>query len=323
MKTLILFTFLASVSFAQTTPKAKKIRGEPQEPKAQRQATRGQIYSLEAPQGGDFQTRISLGLQSGTLKFATENETQRIEGLDTNFSAAFGMTDVLSFGARGYFADSTSGGTVASTSRASGSKTGLGDAEVFLTTRIVPGAVQMYLNMIGGIKTGDFEFDAQRGRSTNSSGGYYIEPQFAGSISMGSFLLGGSASYRYHFNRQVVFTGTSGTETLRLDPGNRIRATVNSEVQIAYPFGIELEYILQDRYEAFSVLSPGGQRVTFGNTSIFGGSFYMRFPTHMGFGNLEIVPWVNYQTNIGKKRGVGSVDDDQLFSFMLKMSLTM
>lgn len=327
MKNIILLLLISSVSFAQTSPKSKRVKSEHskselQEQRSQKNSDSGQIFSFEAPKSGDFQMRLSLGLQSGTLRFSTDNETQRIEGLDTSFSGSFGLTDVLSLGARGYFSDSTSGGTVASSSKASGSKSGLGDAEIFLTTRIIPGSLQMYLTMIGGIKTSDFEFDGQKGRSTNSSGGYYIEPQFATSVSMGSFLLGGSASYRYHFNREVVYTSSYGTETLRLDPGNRIRATINSEIQVAYPFGLEIEYILQDRYEAFSILSPGGQKITYGNTSTIGGTFYMRFPTNMGFANLELIPWINYQTNMNKKRGTANVDEDQMFSFMLKMLMT-
>ncbi|MEK6772405.1 MAG: hypothetical protein AABY64_00575 [Bdellovibrionota bacterium] len=308
-------------SFAMQKKPTNKTTQIPTTQQIRQERPTSQIYSFEAPEQGEFQTRMDLGLLTGTLKFSTEIQTQRIEGIDTYFSASYGLTDVLSIGARGSYLNSSSGGTVANTSRASASKAGLGDPEIFLTTRVNPGRMQLYLMMIAGIMASDFEVDNLRGSTTNSSGAYYVEPKFSTSITMGSFLLGGSASYRYHFNRQVSIISSSGTESLRLDPGNRIRASINSEVLTSYPFGFEIEYLLQDRYEAFSLSTPGGQKLTFGNTTILGASAYIRFLTDMGFGNFELVPWISYQTNVGKKRGTANVEDDQLMTFILKLQM--
>ncbi len=318
---IILILGFSFFSFAMQKRPTNKTTQAPTTQLMRQQRPAGQIYSFETPEQGQFQTRIDLGLQTGTLKFSTEIQTQRIEGLDTYFSASYGLTDVLSLGVRGSYLNSTSSGTVANSSKASASKAGLGDPEVFLNTRINPGSMQLYLTMVAGIMATDFEVDNLRGSTTNSSGAYYVEPKFSTSMTMGSFLLGGSAGYRYHFNRQLSLVSSSGTESLRLDPGNRIRATINSEILTSYPFGFEVEYLLQDRYEAFSLSVPGGQKLTFGNTTTLGASAYVRFLTDMGFGNFELVPWINYQTNVGKKRGTANVEDDQLITFILKLQM--
>lgn len=280
-----------------------------------------QMYSFETPGAREMQVRLDLALETGSLKFSTETQTQRVEGVNTEFSAAFGISDMLSLGARGSYLNSTSGGTVASTSRASASKSGMGDAEIFMTTRIAPSSLQMYLTLTGGIKTADFEVDNLSGNSTNSSGGYYVEPRFAASMALGSVLIGGAASYRYHFSRELKYTSTYGTETLRLDPGNIIKAKINTEIQTSYPFGAEVEYISEDRHEAISLATPGGTRLTFGNTTSLVGSAYVRFPTDLGFGEMQFVPWVSYMTNLGKKRGIANVDEDQILSLMLKLQM--
>lgn len=281
-----------------------------------------QIYSFETPNASELQLRLDLALETGSLKFSTETRTQRVEGVNTKFSAAFGISDMLSFGARGSYLNSTSGGVVASSSQASSTKSGMGDAEIFMNTRIAPSSLQMYIGLVGGIKTSDYEVDSVSNSRTNSSGGYYVEPRFAASMALGSFLFGGAASYRYHLSREVKYTSSYGTETLRLDPGNIIKAMFNTEIQTGYPFGFEIEYIAEDRHEAISLATPGGSRLTFGNTTTLVGATYIRFPTNLGFGEMQFVPWVAYQTNIGKKRGIASVDEDQMLSLALKMQMT-
>lgn len=325
MKTSFAFSLigLLSLNVMAQQPRSRQappVRRQQQEVVTQAAAT-PQIYSFEAPGPSEFQLRIDLGLQTGSLRFSNETQTQRVEGVQTNFSAAFGLSNMLSLGARGSYLNSTSGGTVASTSRASATKSGLGDAEIFATTKISPSRLALYLTLTGGIKTGDFEWNSVSGESTNTSGGYYIEPSFAASMPLGLVLIGGGISYRYHLSREVKSTSTYGTEVLRLDPGNVIRGVINTEIQTTYPFGAEVEYIMVDRYEALSLLGTNS-RLTFGNTNTLVTSLYSRFPTNLGFGKMDFVPWISYASNLGKKRGVANVDEDQLLSFILKVQMS-
>jgi len=278
-------------------------------------AQQKQVYSLETPGAQSFQARVSLGLQTGTLKPSTDIETRKIEGLVTNFSAAYGVTDMFSFGAQGSYLNSTEKSSVVNASQS-----GLSDPELYLTTKLAPSAWQLYITLLGGIKVADFEVDSVKSQTSYGSGAYYVEPQVAASTAWGSVLFGALGSYRYHFDRRLSYVSSLGTESLLLDPGHRIRALFNMEVQSAFPWGGELEYIQQDKYEAFSLLGTG-QRLSFGNSTFMTASGYVRIPTNPGFGSLDIIPWVSYQINSAKKRGVINYDQDQLLTLMLKLQM--
>ncbi len=326
MKKYLAFTLLGLLSLnvmaQQPRQRQAPVRRQQQPVVDNFQPPQAEVYSFQTPNAMELQTRIDLGLQTGSLRFATETQTQRVEGLQTVFSASFGLSDLFSLGARGSYLNLTSGGTVASASRASATKSGLGDAEIFATAKIAPSSLLIYLSVVGGIKTGEFEYNTVSGESTNNSGGYYFEPKVAASMALGSVLIGGGASYRYHMSREIRYVSSAGSETLRLDPGNIIKAVLNTEIQTSYPFGAELEYIMEDRYEAISLLTPGGSRLPFGNTTTLAASLYMRFPINASFGQMDIVPWVSYLTNMTKKRGIANVAEDQMLVIMPRFQMT-
>src|SRR5687768_10566559 len=95
----LLFTSLAFAEQAPSRPRPKSLSNS--------SSSLGQAYSFEVPSQGEFQTRLAMGLQTGTLKATTATSTEKIEGIETRLSAAYGLTSILSLGVGTSYVDSS------------------------------------------------------------------------------------------------------------------------------------------------------------------------------------------------------------------------